>query len=102
MTFTRVDLPLPFWPITAWISPGCTAKETWSSARVTPNDLHSPRTSSRAESPGFASDVFLAPSVWYAVPSPVLAGGTAYESVVKCLRTPPEFVVHGWEVTATE
>jgi len=27
MIFIRVDLPAPFSPSTAWISPGCTARE---------------------------------------------------------------------------
>src|SRR5262245_38345806 len=39
MIFIRVDLPAPFSPMTAWISPRATAKLTSSSARTPPKDL---------------------------------------------------------------
>ena len=40
---TSVDLPAPFSPTSAWISPGITSKSTLSSARVAPNCLEMPR-----------------------------------------------------------
>jgi hypothetical protein len=42
---TRVDLPAPFWPRSAWISPPLTARSTRSSARVPGNRLTIPITS---------------------------------------------------------
>src|SRR4051812_39153499 len=46
MIFTSVDLPAPFSPSSAWISPGCTANET-SSFAVTPGKRLVIRESSR-------------------------------------------------------
>ena len=40
--FIRVDLPAPFSPTSAWISPPATAKSTPSSTRTGPNDLLMP------------------------------------------------------------
>src|SRR5512138_2425093 len=40
---TSVDLPAPFSPTRAWISPGITSKSTLSSARVAPKCLAMPR-----------------------------------------------------------
>src|SRR4051812_25495513 len=41
-TRTSVDLPAPFSPTSAWISPGMMSKSTWSSARVAPKFLMMP------------------------------------------------------------
>ncbi len=38
-TFIRVDLPAPFSPVIAWISPAWTVRLTSSSARIPPKDL---------------------------------------------------------------
>ena len=40
--FIKVDLPAPFSPTSAWISPPCTEKSTPSSTRTGPNDLLMP------------------------------------------------------------
>ena len=45
--FISVDLPAPFSPISAWISPGATAKSTPLSTVTLPNDLRMPRMASR-------------------------------------------------------
>ena len=41
-----VDLPEPFWPTSAWISPGLISSEASISARVAPNVFDSPATCS--------------------------------------------------------
>ena len=45
--FISVDLPAPFSPISAWISPGAIAKSTPLSTVTLPNDLRMPRMASR-------------------------------------------------------
>jgi hypothetical protein len=42
---TIVDLPAPFSPTSAWISPPCSGNETSRTAATAPNDLETPRTS---------------------------------------------------------
>src|SRR5580704_8062447 len=46
MRLNSVDLPAPFGPMTAAISPSATARSTSDTARQPPNDLERPRTSS--------------------------------------------------------
>src|SRR6478735_3725070 len=41
-TLISVDLPAPFWPISAWISPGRRRSPAPSSATVAPKRLHRP------------------------------------------------------------
>ena len=41
--FISVDLPAPFSPISAWISPPCRVKSTLSSTRTGPKALQMPR-----------------------------------------------------------
>ena len=45
MILMSVDLPAPFSPSRAWISPGMSASETSSSAWISPNRLETPRIS---------------------------------------------------------
>ena len=47
-----VDLPAPFSPTSAWASPAYRPKLTPSTAATAPNDLVTPRTSSRGARPG--------------------------------------------------
>src|SRR5690348_9039051 len=53
-----VDLPAPFGPITAAISPSATARSTSHTARKPANDLESPRTSSTGRPSFFAAKPF--------------------------------------------
>src|SRR5947208_16136594 len=58
-TFTSVDLPAPFSPTSAWISPARTSKSTASSARTPGYDFDSPADVSSASSANAQPDLAL-------------------------------------------
>ena len=58
----RVDLPEPFWPMSAWISPARMSIDTSSSARVAPKVFDS-RATRNASAPGGATVAAEPPAV---------------------------------------
>src|SRR5215208_1597346 len=68
-----VDLPAPFSPTSAWISPGRTVRSTPSRATTPPNRLRSPATARSASLPTFAGSDMLGQELrWQLVGPPVV------------------------------
>jgi hypothetical protein len=54
-----VDLPAPFWPISAWTSPGATSSEAAESAGMPPNALLIARIESKGDIEGEVADTVI-------------------------------------------
>ena len=64
-----VDLPHPFWPTSAWTSPGAISSVTSRSARVPPNVLDSRSSRSTGGGPaGCVSGAAIAASISLSIP----------------------------------